>query len=118
MFKKVAAVVKLRKKDFKPADKTPYNYDKKPFQLDGKLELDVSFQDRTITTDIYVKMDALEPLLLSKGLCCQLGKVTYHPEVNASQRGRFFLAYKVNSSNAQATAINTVRWLVKLQLTL
>ena len=31
MFKKVAAVAKLRKKDFKPADKTPYNYDKKPF---------------------------------------------------------------------------------------
>ena len=38
-----------------------------------------------MTTDIYVKMDALEPLLLSKGLCHQLGKVTYHPEVNASQ---------------------------------
>ena len=71
--------------DFKPADKTPYNYDKKPFRLDGKLELDVSFQDRTMTTDIYVKMDALEPLLLSKGLCRQLGKVTYHPEVNALQ---------------------------------
>ena len=84
MFKKVAAVVKLRKKDFKPADKTPYNYNKKPFRLDGKLELDVSFQDRTMTTDIYVKMDALEPLLLSKALCRQLGKVTYHPEVNAS----------------------------------
>ena len=85
MFKKVAAVVKLHKKDFKPADKTPYNYNKKPFRLDGKLELDVSFQDRTMTTDIYVKMDALEPLLLSKGLCRQLGKVSYRPEVNALQ---------------------------------
>ena len=36
-------------------------------------------------TDIYVKMDALEPLLLSKGLCRQLGKVSYHLQVNASQ---------------------------------
>ena len=85
MFKKVAAVAKLRKKDFKPADKTPHNYDKKPFRLDGKLELDVSFQDRTMTTDVYVKMDASEPLLLSEGVCRQLGIVTYHPGVNASQ---------------------------------
>ena len=85
MFKKVAAVAKLRKKDFKPADKTPYNYDKKPFRLDGKLELDVSFQDCTMTTDVYVKMDASEPLLLSEGVCRQLGIVTYHPGVNASQ---------------------------------
>ena len=67
MFKKVSAVVKLCEKDFKPADKTPYNYEKKPFRLDGNLELDVSFQDRTMT-DIYVKMDALEPLLLSEGV--------------------------------------------------
>lgn len=44
MFKKVAAVAKFHKKDFKPADKTPYNYDKTPFRLDGKLELDVSFK--------------------------------------------------------------------------
>ena len=36
-------------------------------------------------TDIYVKVDASEPLLLSKGVCCQLGIVTYHPEVDASQ---------------------------------
>ena len=85
MFKKVAAVAKLHKKDFKPADKTPYNYDRKPFHLDGKLELDVAFQDRTMRTDIYVKMDASEPLLLSEGVCRQLGIVTYHPEVSTSQ---------------------------------
>ena len=82
MFKKVAAVAKLRKKDFKPADKTPYNYDRKPFRLDGKLKLDVSFKDCTMTTDVYVKMDASEQLLLSEGVCRQLGIVTYHPEVD------------------------------------
>ena len=43
LFKQAAVVVKLRKKDFKPADKTPYNYDQKSFHLDGKLELDVAF---------------------------------------------------------------------------
>ena len=54
MFKKVVAVAKLHKKDFKSADKTPY----KPFCLDGKLELDVFFNDHTMKTDVYVKMDA------------------------------------------------------------
>ena len=85
MFEKVAVVAKLHKKDFKPADKTPYNYDKKPVRLDGKLELDVSFQDHTMTTDIYVKMDVSKPLLLSEGVCRQLGIVSYHPKVDASQ---------------------------------
>ena len=56
VFKNVAAVAKLCKKDFKPADKTSYTYDKKPFRLDGKLELDVSFQDHTVTTDVYIKI--------------------------------------------------------------
>ena len=85
MFKKIAAVARLHKKDFMPADKTPYNYDKKPFHLDGKLVLDVSFQDHTMKTDVYVKMDALEPLLLSEGVCRQLEIVTYHPDVETSQ---------------------------------
>ena len=35
MFKRVAAVAKLRKRDFKPPDKTPRNYDQQPFRLDG-----------------------------------------------------------------------------------
>ena len=74
IFKKVAAVAKLRKRDFKPADKTPYNYDR-------KLKLDVSCKDCTMTTNVYVKMDASEQLLLSEGVCRQLGIITYHPVV-------------------------------------
>ena len=83
VFKKVATVAKLRKRDFKPTDKTPYNFDGKPFRLDGKLVLDISFGDRTMKTDVYVKMDATEQVLLSEGVCRQLGIVTYHPDVEA-----------------------------------
>ena len=86
-FKQVAAAAKLHKKDFKPADKTPQNYDRKPLRLDGRLDLDVTFGDRTMKTAIYVKMDAPEPLLLSEGVCRQLGLVTYHPEVKARRGG-------------------------------
>ena len=32
-------------------------------------------------TPVYVKMDAKEQLLLSEGVCRQLGIVTYHREV-------------------------------------
>ena len=47
IFKRVAAVGKLCKCDFKAADKTPRNYDRKPFRVDGRLDLDVTFQNLT-----------------------------------------------------------------------
>ena len=57
--KKVAAVAKLRKRDFMKADKVPLTYDQRPFQLDGRMDLDIlSFDDSTMTTPVYVKMDA------------------------------------------------------------
>ena len=37
-FKKVAMTCRLQKKDYKPADKTPFNYDRKTFHLDGRIE--------------------------------------------------------------------------------
>ena len=86
MFKRVAAVAKLHKKDFKPPDKKPVNYDQKPFIIDGRVDLDVAFQGRSIRAPVYVKMDAAEQLLLSEGVCRQLGIVKYHQQV---QPGNF-----------------------------
>ena len=77
LFKHVAAVAKLCKRDFK----VPHNYDQQPFRLDGRLDLDISFHDKTMTIPVYVKMDAKEQLLLSEGVCRQLGIITYHPDV-------------------------------------
>ena len=77
-FKRIAAVAKLRKRDLKLADKTPRTYDQKIFCLDGRLDLDITFQERTMKTPVYVKMNAKEQLLLSEGVCRQLGKATYH----------------------------------------
>ena len=81
MFKRVAAVARLRKRDFKAPDKMPHAYGQKPFKLDGRLDLDITFGDKAINTPIYGKMDAKEDLLLSEGVCRQLNIVTYHPEV-------------------------------------
>ncbi len=45
------------------------------------MMLDIAFEDKTMCTPVYVKMDAPEQLLLSEGVCRQLGIVTYHPSL-------------------------------------
>ena len=84
MFKKVAAIARLKKKAFKAADKTSYGYDNKPFTLNGRIDLDITFAECTMRTTVYLKMDAHDPLLLSEGVCHQLGIISYHPKVGAS----------------------------------
>ncbi len=88
LFKKVAAVAKLKKKDFKKPGKTPRTYDQKPFKLDGRMDLDISFGDKTMCTPISINMNAKEQLLLSEGVCHQLGIVTYHSDVQTWRGGR------------------------------
>ena len=106
-FRKVATVAKLRKKDFKPADKKAFNYDGKPFCLDGCMQLEVTFGEQTMATTVYVKMDAEEPLLLSEGVCRQLGIITYHPEVANLKRRRVFSNQK--QSDQAEVKVPTVR---------
>ena len=54
LFKKVALVVKLRKKDFKKPDKTPQTYDQKPFRLDVSMDLDIEFDVKVTRTPVYI----------------------------------------------------------------
>jgi len=88
LFKKVAAAARLKKRDFKKADKVPRAYNQQSFTLDGRMDLDVSFDDKTMKTPVYLKMDAHDQLLLSEGVCRQLGIISYHPEVQAWRGGR------------------------------
>ena len=81
LFALVAAVAKLRKSNFKKPDKVPRNYDGREFHLDGCMEMEITFEGKTLTTMVYVKMDAVDQLLLSEGVCRQLGIVTYHPSL-------------------------------------
>ena len=78
LFKRVATVAKLRKRDFQKADRTPQTY----------VDLDVSFADKKMRTPIYVKMDAHDQLLLSEGICRQLGIITYHTSVEHWRGGK------------------------------
>ena len=51
------------------------------FSLDGKLTLDITYGETTMSTSVYVKMDTCDQLLLSEGVCRQLGIISYHPDV-------------------------------------
>ena len=81
LFKHVATTARLRKKHFKSPDKSPHTYNRQPFSLDGRMDLNVSFGERAMVTPIYIKMDAPDQLLLSEGVCRQLGIVGYHGSV-------------------------------------
>ena len=69
LIKKVASVVRLWKKDFKSTDKVPHGYDQRPFQLNRRMDLDITFGDKTMKTAVYIKMDAVDQLLLLEGVC-------------------------------------------------
>jgi len=81
LFKKIAKAAKLKKKDFKQADRTPCMYDKKQFKLHGRMDLQVAFDGKVLVSPIYIKMDAHDQLLLSEGVCSQLGILEYHKNV-------------------------------------
>ena len=85
LFAKIAAAARLKKKDFQPANKVPRTYNQERFKLDGRMDLDITFGDKTMCTPIYIKMDAHDPLLLSEGVCSQLGIVSYHPDVESKE---------------------------------
>ena len=81
LFEKVATTAHLRKRDLKPVDKVPRTYDQHTFTLNGRLDLDIEFDGKCLKTPIYLKMDAHDSLLLSEGVCRQLGVLSFHPEV-------------------------------------
>ena len=88
LFKKVVAVARLWKQKFQAADKVPRTYDQHPFQLDSLMDLDISFSDQVIHTPIYIKMDAHDQLLLSRGVCRQLSIISYHKDVEKWRGGK------------------------------
>ena len=58
------------------------------FKLDGKMKLDITFDGKTMCTPVYIKIDAQEQLLLSEGVCRQLGIICYHPDVKPRGKKR------------------------------
>ena len=73
------------------------------------MDLDVSFDGKTTCTLMYIKMDAKESLLLSEGVCKQLGIVTYHSQVvrrKGKDQGRCAGRKESASSESQTGGIS------------
>ena len=81
LFRKVSAVGRLKRRTFKKVDKVPHTYDRRPFSLDGKMDMHITFSGMTMRSPVYVKHDAPEQLLLSEGVCRQLQIIRYHPDI-------------------------------------
>ena len=81
LFKKVATAARLRKKDFMKPDRVPRTYDRRQFELHGRMDLEISFDGKVLRTPVYIEMDAHDQLLLAEGVCSQLGIVEYHKDV-------------------------------------
>ena len=81
LFKRVAVAAKLKKRDLHKSDKMPKTYDQRMFTLDGHMMLTIEFDEKCLTTPVYLKMDLPDDLLLSEGVCRQLGIIQYHSEV-------------------------------------
>ena len=63
-----------------------------------------------MSTLIYVKMDVKKDLLVSEGVCCQLGIVTYHPEVGPMTQGASRRQVQGSGSGAEnSTCLVTVK---------
>ena len=45
------------------------------------MDLDIAFSEQTMCTPVFIKMDARDPLLVSEGVCRQLGIISYHQDV-------------------------------------
>ena len=90
LFKKVATIASLKKPNFqKPEDKVPpWTYDQKHFQLDGSMELGISFKERVTHTSLCVKMVDHDQLLLSEGIFRQVGIDLYHDKFEHWRSGK------------------------------
>jgi len=58
LYKKVVADARLKKEDFKTADKQAYSYNRELIVLDGRTNVKISFKDREIHATVYVKAEA------------------------------------------------------------
>ena len=66
LLKKIATIARLKKKNLKLPDKKPHTYDQRTFTLDGRMNLDITFNGKTMCTPVYIKMDAQDQLLFGR----------------------------------------------------
>ena len=109
-FQEIVTVCGIKREQFKPPDTTACSYGHQPLKLDGQLDLQVKFGEKSMCERVYIKLDATDALLLSEGMCCKLNIVTYHPDVQSvlptTDQNK---VKKKNNKKARISLIQTVR---------
>lgn len=82
LFSHVVTVLRMRKSQFRKPDKVPRTYDGRTFELDGMVDLDITFDGITMKTPIYVRRSPPEQLLLGEGVCRQLRIISYPADIS------------------------------------
>ena len=83
----ITSTAGLEASKIRSMDQRTCTYDQKPITLDGKIDLNISFGENTLCTTVYIKLVAPDALLLSEAVCCTLGVVSYHPNLQVVQKG-------------------------------
>jgi len=65
----------------KPTEQKACTYDQKPINLDGQIDVKITFGNKIIVSTVFVKLVAPDKLLLSENVRRMLGVVSYHPDV-------------------------------------
>lgn len=87
LFTKIATAATLKQRDFQHANKVTQICNQQCFKLDGRMNLDITFGDRTMYTPVFIKMDAHAPYFYQKEcMCNQLGIVVYHQSCTIKAR--------------------------------
>ena len=78
LFKKVAAITGIKKKQFKlrVADNLPNAYEHCTFHLDGWLDLDVTFVDKTMHAAIYLSLMIYALRCMSSAGHCEISSTS------------------------------------------
>ena len=109
-FQEIVTACGIKREQFKPPDRTACIYGHQPLKLDGQLDLQIKFGEKSMSERVYVKLDAPDALLLSENVCCKLNIVTYHPDVRsvlpATDQSKL---KKKKNKKAKISLIQTVR---------
>ena len=107
-FQEIVTACGIKREQFKPPDTTACSYGHQPLKLDGQLDLQVKFGEKSMCERVYIKLDAPDALLLSENVCCKLNIATYHPDVQSVLPATDQNKMKKNNKKTRISLIQTV----------
>ena len=95
----------------KPTEQRACSYDQKPNTLDGQMDVEITFGDKTVVSTVFVKLVAPDELLFLENVCRILGIVSYHPDVQrvCAPRSKIVTDNPLGKEAAQPTSSGAVR---------